>query len=399
MPASRPSLLRERGQPHSARVDMAELFFDLVFVFAVTQLSHHLLEHMTAGGALQTLLLLLAVWWLWIFTSWATNWLDPGRNPVRLMLFALMLGGLLLSSSIPHAFEDKGLAFAIAFAAMQVGRTGFVLFAFARDGRLKQRRNFVRILAWFLLSATFWIAGGLVSEQSRTGWWIAAVAIEYAAPALYFRVPGLGASSTADWDIEGEHIAERCALFVIIALGESLLITGATFAELAWDATTMAAFAVAFLGSVAMWWIYFDTGAVRASHRIAHSDDPGRVARIAYTYLHLPIVAGIIVCAVSDELILTHPAHADNAGIAAILGGPVLYLLGTALFKWVTNDRRTPPLSHMAGLLLLFAVMPFAFDHALSALVLAAIATAILGMVATCESMALRRAGPGRPTA
>ena len=399
MPASRPSLLRERGQPHSARVDMVELFFDLVFVFAVTQLSHHLLEHMTAGGALQTLLLLLGVWWLWIYTSWATNWLDPRRNPVRLMLFALMLGGLLLSSSIPRAFEDKGLAFAIAFAAMHLGRTGFVLFAFARDGRREQSRNFTRILIWFLLSAALWIAGGLAPEQSRSGWWIAAVAIEYIGPALLFRVPGLGASSTADWDIDGEHLAERCALFVIIALGESLLITGATFSELSWNAPTLAALAIAFLGSVAMWWIYFDTGAVRASHRIAHSGDPGRIGRMAYTYLHLPIVAGIIVCAVSDELILAHPAHAEDAGVAAILGGPALYLFGTAFFKWVTNDRRTPPLSHMVGLLLLFAVMPFAFGHAFSALVLAAIATAILGLVAIWESIALRRTGPGRPAA
>ena len=123
---------------------MVELFFDLVFVFAVTQLSHALLDDLTPTGALRTLLLFLAVWWLWIFTSWVTNWLDPDRTPVRLMLFALMLGGLLLSSSIPHAFADRGLMFGTVFAAMQVGRTVFV--AVTMRGRHRVlHENFVRI--------------------------------------------------------------------------------------------------------------------------------------------------------------------------------------------------------------------------------------------------------------
>src|SRR5687768_8372401 len=105
------TLLRHRGADAHARVTMVELFFDLVFVLAVTQLSHGLLEHLTPAGTMQTLLLFLAVWWLWIFTAWMTNWLDPDRQPVRLVLFALMLGGLLLSASIPEAFAGKGLVF------------------------------------------------------------------------------------------------------------------------------------------------------------------------------------------------------------------------------------------------------------------------------------------------
>ena len=383
-------LLRDRARHESNRVTMVELFFDLVFVFAVTQLSHGLLEHLTPGGALQTLLLFLAVWWLWIFTSWTTNWLDPDRPAVRLMLFALMLGGLLLSASIPDAFGDKGFVFGAVFAAMQVGRTLFVLRAM-RAHRPGHHRNFQRITLWLCLSAVFWISGGLATDETRIACWIAAVAIEYAGPALYFWVPGMGRSNTADWDIDGAHMAERCALFVIIALGESILVTGATFAGLSWDASTVIAFLAAFLGSVAMWWIYFDTGAERASHRIVQSADPGRVARNAYTYLHLLIVAGIIVCAVADELVLAHPGHATDAGIAAILGGPTLYLLGNALFKWVTNDRRTPPLSHLAGLLLLFGLMPFAFAHVMSALALGATTTAILVLVAAWETVALRR--------
>ena len=148
----------------------------------------------------------------------------------------------------------------------------------------------------------------------------------------------------------------------------TLLVTGATFSGLAWDAATVIAFASAFLGSVAMWWIYFDTGVQRVTDHFMHSGDPGRVARGAYTYLHLPIVAGIIVCAVSDELVLAHPGHASDAGIAAILGGPALYLLGNALFKWVTNLRRALPLSHLAGLLLLLALTPVALWRSRTAL-------------------------------
>ena len=178
---------------------------------------------------------------------------------------------------------------------------------------------------------------------------------------------------------------------MIIALGESLLVTGATFAKLAWNAVAIAAFVVAMVGSVAMWWVYFDTGAERASHRIRHSDDPGRQARVAYTYLHVLIVGGVIVGAVGDELVLTHPHHATDATVAAIVGGPLLYLLGNALFKWATNDRRGPPLSHLIGLLLLLVLLPLGLAHLLSALALGATATGILVLVAAWESVALRR--------
>lgn len=384
------SLLRQRGQQDSGRVGMIELFFDLVFVFAVTQLSHTLLAQMTPIGAVHTSMLLLAVWWQWVYTSWVTNWLDPERLPVRLCLFALMLVGLVVSVSIPEAFGERGLAFAGAYVLMHVGRTLFVLWA-VRNAPLHMRRNFQRILVWMLMSGALWIAGGFADEPSRPAWWGAALVLEFMSAWVYFWVPGLGRSVIADWDIDGSHLAERCGLFVIIALGESLLVTGATFAESSWSGSAIAAFLVAVLGSIAMWWLYFDTGAERAHHRIKASSAPGRQARLAYTYLHAFIVGGVIVCAVADELALAHPDHATNAGIVAILGGPVLYLVANALFKWVTNDRRGPPLSHMVGVVLLLALVPFAFGHVFSALALATLTTVILILVAGWESMALRR--------
>ncbi|MGO4259936.1 low temperature requirement protein A [Lysobacter sp. TAB13] len=373
-----------------AKVGYAELFFDLVFVFAVTQLSHTLLEHLTPTGALRTGLLFLAVWWLWICTSWVTNWLDPEKIPVRLTVFGLMLGGLMMSSALPDAFAERGLAFAVVFAAMQVGRSAFMLWAL-RGGRSPGNfLNFIRITLWFAMSAVLWIAGGLAEPESRAWWWLGAVALEYLGPIAFFRVPGLGRSSLSDWDVEGGHLSERCGLFIIIALGESVLITGATFAKLEWNPVTIAAFCIAFLGSVAMWWIYFDSGAARGEHRITHGHDTASQARLAYTYLHLLIVGGIIVCAVADELVLVHPDHAETAGVAAIIGGPALYLLGCALFKWVTNTRRFPPASHLGGLLLLAALALAAAPMHLSPLVLGAATTAVLMIVAGWETASMR---------
>jgi low temperature requirement protein LtrA len=163
---AKPSLLRDRSRSDSAKVTMVELFFDLVFVFAVTQLSHTLLANLTLVGVLQVSLLLLAVWWVWIYTSWVTNWLDPDRVPVRLCLFVMMLAGLLLSVSIPRAFADRGLLLAGVYVFMQVGRTLFFLWA-VRGAPRGMVRNFQRIAAWLILSGVFWIAGGLVAGS---GW-------------------------------------------------------------------------------------------------------------------------------------------------------------------------------------------------------------------------------------
>lgn len=389
----RAPVLREPGAARS-RVGEVELFYDLVFVFAITQLSHGLLEHLTPLGALRTGLLFLGVWWMWIYTAWTTNWLNPAATPVRQLLFALMLLGLVMSSALPQAFAGKGLVFALAYVAQHVLRSLYAVHAFG--SRTPLGANFLRILAWLSTSGACWIVGGLADPAARMGWWAAALAIEYLGPVSRFRVPGLGASSTGDWNVDPHHMAERCGLFVIIALGESLLVTGATFAGLPWNGPQALAFLAAFLGSVAMWWVYFDSGAERATHHFEHAADRGRVARLAYTYLHLPIIAGIVLCAVADELVLAHPDHATGAGVAAILGGPFVYLLGNALFKWATNPRPLPPLSHLAGLALLAALAPFAFGHAVSALALGMLTTAVLVLVAAWEWWSLHRASTAR---
>lgn len=387
--AARNSHLRvRRGHEHN-RVTFVELFFDLVFVFAVTQLSHGLLHHLTWVGAAQAAVLLIAVWWAWIDTTWITNWLDPDKAAVRLFLFVLMLAGLVLASAIPKAFEDRAAAVALAYVFMQAVRTLFMMWATYNHDH-PNFMNFLRIAIWHALDMPFWIAGCFVSGSDRLMLWGLAVAIESIAPLIGFWVPKLKQSRTAEWTVEGGHMAERCGLFIIIALGESILITGATFSDLAWTVANVSAFVVAFVSSVAMWAVYFNIGAGRASRQIASSEDPGRLARSGYTYLHILIVAGIIVAAVGDELVLHHPGgHLDPTALAAIAGGPALYLLGNTLFKHLSAPYY--PLSHLAGLGLLALLVVFElFTHALTPLAIAAAVTAVLIIVAIWEWVSLR---------
>jgi low temperature requirement protein LtrA len=387
----RPHLFRDRATGDHAPVTYIELFFDLVFVFAITQLSHRLLDHLSPHGALETLILLLAVWWVWVYTSWTTNWLDPDRANVRLMLLAVMAGGLALAVAVPDAFEDNGLLFAAAYCAMQIGRTGYMVWA-SRGVNEARKRNFQRIVVYFLVSAPLWIGGALVEGDLRLALWSVAVAIEYAGPFLFFRVPGLGRSAASDWDISGAHMAERCALFIIIALGEAVLVTGATFAKLPHDAPTIAAFVTSFVGSATMWWIYFDVGAKRGSRMIAEAEIglAGRVARNAYTYLHLPIVGGLIVTAVGDEKMLAHPVgHAELGFVLTAVGGPLLFLVGNQAFKWATSGQRWPPLSHGIGTVLLIALGTAGYFGHWQPLTIGMLAAATLILTAVWEWLSL----------
>ncbi|WP_298877365.1 low temperature requirement protein A [uncultured Bradyrhizobium sp.] len=372
-----------------SRVTNAELFFDLVFVFAVTQISHTLLSHFTPSGAVEVTLLFLAVWWVWVYTAWVTNWLNPELTPVRILIFLMMLGGLVLSTTISTAFDGRGLWFATAYAAMQVGRTAFWLLATPRH-RTAVRHNAIRILVWLCGSAVFWISGGLAHGQERLWFWIVALAIEYISPAVRFWVPKLGFSSVEAWAVEGGHMAERCAGFIIIALGEAVVVNGATFAELNWSADNILAFVACLAGSIAMWWVYFHKGAEAGSEVISKAAESGRLARLAYTYLHMPIVAGIILTAVSDELVLKHPTgHSDVRTIVSTIGGPLVFLIGTILFKH--SIRGFLQLSHGIGIVLLLALWWFAAD--LSPLWLSVATSVIMIVVAVWESMSLRSKG------
>lgn len=376
--------LRDREDEDSARVSFVELFYDLVFVFAVTQLAAYLADNLSREGAVRALVMFLAVWWLWINTTWALNRLDPDRSLVRFVIFVLMGAGLMLTVSIPQAFGDRALIFALAYVAMQVGRSLFMVWALGQAEEHDQRQTFVRNAVWFLVSGAFWIAGAIVQGELEVLLWAIALAIELGVPWIGYRFPGLGRSSPGAWDVEGEHLTERCALFIILSLGESILVTGSRLEPLELSAISLAGFAVAILGSLVMWWIYFDTGARRGTKAFERSEEPGRLARFAYTYVHLPIVAGVVVVAVSDKLLLAHPEdRPELSATLVILGGPALFLLGNFLFKNATSRRW--PLSHLIGLAILAGPIPWLEAFSLIALaawtVVAMVAVAILERV------------------
>ncbi len=226
----------------------------------------------------------------------------------------------------------------------------------------------------------FWLAGGLAEESARWACWIAALGIEWLGPSAGFYTPGLGRSTVDDWNVEGGHMAERCSLFIIIALGESVLVTGSTFAGLDWSPANIAAMAVSFIGSLAMWWLYFDTIAERGSQTISRAADPGRLARLAYTYIHVLLVAGIIVGAVADEFVLAHPVGHPHPGAAlTVLGSAALYLLGNLLFKCTIFGRARA--AHGLGLVALGLV-------GLVAAALPALAVSVLATMVLCGTAA-----------
>ena len=374
-------LLRPRELRSVAKVTVVELFFDLVFVFAITQLSHTLLHHFTVTGVLGTTLLLLAVWRVWIATTWVTDWLNPEQARIQVMLFVLMLAGLVVSMSIPTAYEGGGLRFAVAYAFMQVGRTVFTLWALA--GRSPEKfALFHRMTYWLSLSAVAWVAGGTVDGEWRVVAWTAALVIEYVAPAVGFWTPWQGRAASAQWNVSGEHMAERCGLFVIICLGEAILVIGAAFAQMAWTLVAMSAFLAAFVGIVALWGVYFYIGHTETCHLIDAAPDPGRLARLWFTYTHIPIVAGIIFVAASNRLVLDAPTGpASTEAALALLGGPALFLAGALWLRIAAAGG--PPTPHVTGLALIGGATLAA--GRLSPLALAIIAAMILVVVAAWE--------------
>jgi low temperature requirement protein LtrA len=379
------SLLRDLDAGE-ARVSFLELFFDLVYVFAITQLSHFLLEHHGLLALAEGAIIFAAVWWAWIYTTWAANWVDPERVQIRIALLLVMLASLVMAVAIPRAFGDLALVFALAYVAIQVGRSGYLAWVMHGTGHASAP-SLLRIAIHFLLSAVLWITGALIGHGwERVALWAAAIALEYAGPFVGFRVPFLGKSVPSDWVISGAHMAERCALFIIIALGEGIIVTGATFAGLELNSTNTLAFLAAFSSSVLMWWLYFDVGAKRGAEHIEHHEVPGQIARNAYTYLHIPIVAGMIGVAVSDEMLLAHPSgHIERPMILALCGGCITYLAGIGAFKSYSSRHGNFPLSHWAGLVLFGLLGAWATRGGGSPLAFAWLAVAILALVTFWE--------------
>ncbi|MBZ7927518.1 low temperature requirement protein A (plasmid) [Ensifer adhaerens] len=355
----RPSWIRGRDAQET-KASFPELFFDLVFVFGLIQLSHTLAADFTSATAGEALLLVLAIWWLWINTTWVTNLLNPDSDPVRYMLFASMFAGILMAIALPNAFGNHAFAFAAAYSAIQIGRSIFTVAAFRRESD-ETAGTFVRITLWAMISGALWIAGAFLPFEARVIAWMTAIATEYAAPLLHYWVPVLGRAPRQMLILSGEHLAERCALFVIICLGETILTTGRNAADYMGGDLTFVVFCSAFVSTVAMWWVYFNEGQEAAAEKADNAAELEPVAHNLFTYGHLPIVAGIILTAVGQDYSLSHAQEdADLKTAFVVLGGPALFLCGSIWVK-VSAIRRLP-VSH-AGALVTIGLLLATFQY------------------------------------
>jgi low temperature requirement protein LtrA len=340
-----------------------ELFFDLVYVFAIGQLSHHLLEHVDLRTGAETLILALAVFYAWYMTAWGANWLDPDRLPVRGLLVGLMFASLLMAIGIADAFDGRAWLFVTGYLLLQVGRAAFLIFAL-RGRTLGE--HFVNDLTWELGAGALWVAGAFADGDARLVLWGLAVAATYAGVASLHWLPGRGRRiDLAHSEIAGGHLMERFRLFFIIVLGETVLVTGDAFASEPFELERLVTLVIAFTGTVALWWCYFQRIEGIGIETAEAADDAGAVGWEGTWTLTLIVIA-LIGIAVGDELAVAHPDDEATLGFSILaFGGPALFLLAQILF--LRDVLGHVPRSRLLGL---------------AALALLAIATAPLTLVA-----------------
>lgn len=339
------SALRRVEDEETPRVTNMELFFDLVYVFTIIQLSHYLLAHQTLLGAIQFATVFAAVWWAWNYTAWATNWLDPDHPAGRTLMVALMGCALLMAVAIPSAYSSRAFLFVGAYVTMALLRAGYMALVFRGE---QMGTNYAQLGAWGALSALFWIAGAILPDL-RTGLWIAAVLVDYAAPYAGFWLPGFGSTPMSTWPLAGLHLLERNQLIFIIALGESILLLGGTLIETPLALPYLMAAGIGFLIIVSMWWLYFVRTTEEGEEAFKHTEDQTRMARASLAYSHGIMVGGAIVVAVAIEQIIAHPGEAVHLPtVLTAVAGPAIYLGGSALFGGAVSGR--VPRSHVVAL-------------------------------------------------
>ena len=385
-----------RGKGTSPRASFVELFFDVAYVFALTRVTNRLVQDLTVERRIflpevgQTLLLLLALWFAWSLTAWTTSRYDPEQPTVQLVVAGAMFGSMVMAVSLPEAFDTRGLSFAIGYVAVQVGRPLFL--GLALRGH-PQQHVAVRIVIWALVSGVLWLVGGLVHDTARGALWTAAVLLDYGVALLGWPLPGRGRSPASSWTVTGEHLAERYQQFIIIALGEMILISGFGFSGSRFEPAQWVAFAVTFASTALLWRIYFYRAGTLLVEAVAGSPRPGRLA-LSATYTHLVMVAGIVAAAVGYELVIGHPlGHTDPVWLLVIIGGPWLFVLGRARFEYEVFGRVSR--SRLVGLAALLVLAPLVAPR--PPLVGAAATSAVLVGIALADALRARGRPPEQP--
>jgi low temperature requirement protein LtrA len=367
-----------------------ELFFDLVYVFAIGQLSHHLLEHVDLRTGAETVIMTLAVVYAWYMTAWGANWLEPDRLPVRVLLVGLMFASLLMSVAIPDAFDGRAWLFVTGYLLLQVGRSTFLIVALR--GRA-QGEHFVNDLIWELLTGCLWVAGAIADGDTRLVLWGLAVFATYVGVSSLHWLPGRGRRiSLEHTEIAGGHLVERFRLFFIIVLGETVLTTGNAFVGEPFELERLLALAIGFTGTVALWWCYFQR-AERVGVEIAETAEDAGAVGLWGTWTLTLIVLALIGIAVGDELAVAHPGDDATLGFTILtFGGPALFLLAQVFFLGEALGRvpRSRPLALAALAILSVATSP------LTLIVGVAASSAVLVAVAIADTVHVGGRAPSK---
>ena len=368
-----------------------ELFFDLVYVFAIGQLSHHLLEHVDLRTGAETAIMALAVVYAWYMVAWGANWLDPDRLPVRLLLVGLMFGSLLMSAAIPDAFDGRAWLFISGYLLIQIGRSLFLIIAL-RGRALGE--HFVNDLVWEVVVGWLWIAGAVSEGDARLVLWGVAVVATHAGTAALHWLPGRGrAIDLSHTEISGGHLVERFRLFFIIALGETVLTMGTAFSDEPFELERLLALAIGFTGTVALWWCYFQRSEAIGADAATTTEGAGAVGYWGTWTLTL-IVLALIGIAVGDELAIAHPGDDADLGFTILtFGGPALFLLAQVIFtgKALGHVPRSRPLALAALAILALATAP------LTLIVGIAASSAVLVGVAIADTVYEPNRAPSTP--
>jgi low temperature requirement protein LtrA len=311
-------------------------------------------------------------------TAWGANWLEPDGLPVRALLVGLMFASLLMSVAIPDAFDGRARLFVTGYLLLQVGRAAFLIVALR--GRA-QGEHFVNVLVWELLAGGLWVAGAIADGDARLVLWGLAVLATYAGVAALHWLPGRGRRVELEHsEIAGGHLVERFRLFFIIVLGETVILMGDAFTEQPFELDRLVALVIAFTGTVALWWCYFQRAEGIAGQAAETAEDAGAIGWRGTWALPMVVIA-VIAIAVGDELAIAHPGDDTTLGFLLLtFGGPALFLLAQAYFLRHALGR--VPRSRLVGLaalaLLAVATAPLALivGIAASAVVLVAVAVA-----------------------
>ena len=369
---------RELEHTDEHQVTPLELFFDLVFVFAFTQVTRLLVDDPTWGGVFRGMLVLAALWWAWSVYAWLTSAMDVDEGGVRLVMLAAMAAMFGVALAVPGAFGDDAVFFGVAYLLVRL--LHLVLSALAARDDPDRLGALVRFAPTAVVGPLLLVLAGFVEGNARVAIWLVALAIDYLGPVVI----GVGRG----WRVASEHFAERHALIILIALGESIVSIGLGVG-LELDTGVVVASALGIVVVSALWWLYFDVAAIFARRRLVQVRglELHRLALHAYSYLHLPMVAGIVLFALGLETTLHHLDEAlDSVPAVALCGGAALYLLAEITFLVRTIGRifrrRT------AAAVVLLALIPAA--TVIPALAALALVSAVCALLVAYEAIGRR---------